>query len=110
MRWPGFKLKALTLSYDDGVVFDKKLIEIMSKYALKGTFNLNGENFRPNWGLTEQEVNEYIIEKGHEIAIHGYSHRAPGGTRVVEGIKDVLDCRVELERKYNKIIKGVFDH
>ena len=26
MRWPGFRRKAVTLSYDDGTVFDKKII------------------------------------------------------------------------------------
>lgn len=45
MRFPGFKLKALTLSYDDGVRQDKRLIEIMQKHGLKGTFNINGGLF-----------------------------------------------------------------
>lgn len=35
------KTKVLTLSYDDGVVQDIRLIEIMNKYGLKGTFNIN---------------------------------------------------------------------
>lgn len=42
IRFPNFKLKAVTLSYDDGVRQDKRLIAIMKKYGLKGTFNLNG--------------------------------------------------------------------
>ena len=41
MRFPDFKEKALTLSYDDGVFQDRKLIEIMSAHGLKGTFNIN---------------------------------------------------------------------
>ena len=32
--------KAVTFSFDDGVVFDKKLIDIFNKYGIKGTFNL----------------------------------------------------------------------
>ena len=40
-RFPGFKYKAVTLSYDDGTIYDKKLIEIMSKYGIRGTFNLS---------------------------------------------------------------------
>ena len=35
------KKKAVTFSFDDGVVQDKKCIEILDKYNLKGTFNLN---------------------------------------------------------------------
>lgn len=41
LRFPEFKDKTLTLSYDDGAIYDRKLIEIMNKYGLKGTFNLN---------------------------------------------------------------------
>ena len=41
MRFPGGRQRALTLSYDDGVEQDVKLIDIMKKYGLKGTFNLN---------------------------------------------------------------------
>ena len=41
MRFPGGKPKALTLSYDDGVEQDVKLIEIAEKYGIKGTFNIN---------------------------------------------------------------------
>lgn len=38
MRFLGGKSKALTLSYDDGVKQDKRLIDIMKKNGLKGTF------------------------------------------------------------------------
>ena len=35
MRFPGGRQRALTLSYDDGVEQDVKLIDIMKKYGLK---------------------------------------------------------------------------
>ena len=38
--WNG-KMKALTFSYDDGVEQDIRLIEILDRYHLRGTFNLN---------------------------------------------------------------------
>lgn len=41
MRLKDNKTKVVTLSYDDGVVQDIRLIEIMDKYGLKGTFNIN---------------------------------------------------------------------
>ena len=49
MRCPGGLPKALTLSYDDGQVYDKRLVEIMSKNGIKGIWNsiadtLNGEH------------------------------------------------------------------
>ena len=38
------KLKAVTLSYDDGVREDYRLIEIMRKHGLRGTFNIKTVN------------------------------------------------------------------
>lgn len=35
------KKKAITFSYDDGVTQDIRLIELLDKYGLKCTFNLN---------------------------------------------------------------------
>ena len=40
-RFPGGLHKALTLSYDDGVEQDIRLMEILDKHGVRGTFNLN---------------------------------------------------------------------
>ena len=42
IRYPGFRKKALTLSYDDGVVQDARLMELLDRHGIKATFNLNG--------------------------------------------------------------------
>ena len=36
-------MKAVTFSYDDGVTQDIRLVEILNRYNLKATFNLNSE-------------------------------------------------------------------
>ena len=41
MKLKDGKSKVLTLSYDDGVVQDIRLIEILNKYGIKATFNIN---------------------------------------------------------------------
>ena len=41
LRFPGGKPKCITLSYDDGVEQDIRLIALMEQYGFKGTFNLN---------------------------------------------------------------------
>ena len=33
--------KAITFSYDDGIESDRKLVEILNRYGMKCTFNLN---------------------------------------------------------------------
>lgn len=106
MRYPNGKAKALTFSYDDGVPQDKRLAEIFNKYGMKATFNFNSECSR-KVNFTKEEIHEYFLSKGHEIAVHGAFHRANGNLRPIEGIRDVLDCRLELEEKCERIIRGM---
>ena len=103
MRYPGGKAKAVTFSYDDGVVQDKRLAEIFDKYGMKGTFNFNTCRFN----YTKEQIKEIFLSKGHEIAVHGANHRANGNTRTIEGIRDVLDCRLLLEELCDSIIRGM---
>lgn len=102
MRFPEGKAKALTFSYDDGVRQDARLSELFCRYGMKATFN-----FTSNLRFTDGEIEEYFLSKGHEIAIHGANHRANGNTRPIEGIRDVLDCRLTLEEKCKRIIRGM---
>jgi len=106
MRYPDGKAKAVTFSYDDGVPQDKRLAELFSKYNMKGTFNFNCEFMRGE-NFTKEQIKEYFLSKGHEIAVHGANHRANGNMRLIEGIRDVLDCRLELEEKCDSIIRGM---
>ncbi len=107
LRFPEGKPKALTLSYDDGCMQDLRFSDIITKYGLKCTFNLNSEEFRGDRALSSEQVKEYFLDRGHEIAVHGYFHRGEGYIRPIEGIVDILDCRRELETKYNRIIRGM---
>ena len=106
MRYPGGKPKAVTFSYDDGVVQDRRLAEIFDKYGMKATFNFNTAGKRAP-KFTKEEIHEIFLSKGHEIAIHGADHRANGSTRPIEGIRDVLECRLELESLCGRIIRGM---
>ncbi len=107
MRFPGGRAKALTLSYDDGVTQDMRFSDIITRYGIKCTFNLNGKDCHSKEGIGKEEIEKYILARGHEVAVHGSYHRAPGHTRTVEGIRDVLECRLELERELGIIIRGM---
>lgn len=108
MRFPEGKLKAVTLSYDDGVKADLHLAEILDKYGMKGTFNINthdlGED-RPNKTSVAQMKD--LLERGHELAVHGEHHLAPGVVSPTTGLIDVLDCRRKLEDCFGRIIRGM---
>ncbi len=106
MRYPGGKPKAVTFSYDDGCKQDKRLAEIFDKYGMKATFNHNCERMK-SFNFSKEEIEEYFLSKGHEIAVHGANHRPTGNLRPIEGIRDVLECRLELEKKCGRIIRGM---
>ena len=105
LRFPGDKQKAVTLSYDDGVVEDLRFSDVITNAGLKCTFNLNSNLIRKN-GITDQQVREKLLDRGHEVAVHGYLHTALSSQRPIEGIKEVLNGRLDLEERFDCIIRG----
>ncbi len=106
MCYPGGVRKAVTFSYDDGCPDDLKLVEILNKYGLKGTFNINSDRLLNGNGISVNDAKR-MIEDGHEIAVHGKNHKANGISRAIDGIRDVLLCREELEGALGQIIRGM---
>ena len=112
--WNG-KKKAVTFSYDDGVVYDKRLVEIFNKYNLKCTFNLNsgimsGANHWENNGIEIHRLNAKGLPelyKGHEIAVHTLTH--PDLTKYDDETiyNEVLLDKENLERMFDCKIEGM---
>ena len=110
LRFPEGKTKAVTFSYDDACRDDLRTAKTLDEYGMKGTFNVPSAWIAKEPGgyaLTEQEIKEHILEKGHEIATHGEWHKAMGLVRPIDGIQDVLNCRLELEKRFGGIIRGM---
>lgn len=113
LRFPDFKKKALTLSYDDGVRQDKRLISIMQKNGLKGTFNLNGGRFSKEYTgeekgkMTIEEALELYLPAGMEVAVHGFDHLSLAKVDSAIAVNDVIKDRVELEKIFGVIVKGM---
>ena len=108
LRFPEGKGKAVTLSYDDGCRDDIRLAKTVTDFGLKCTFNITTPDAEQGgWKLCADEIREHILEKGHEVAVHGACHRAEGTLRPIEGISDVLDCRRNLEKLFGRIIRGM---
>lgn len=76
--------KILTLSFDDGITQDERFIEILNKYGIKCTFNINSSLLGMNGYLlingkkishkkiAPERVRE--VYKGHEVASHTLTH------------------------------------
>lgn len=110
LRFPGFKYKAVTLSYDDNVIYDQKLLKIIDKYGLKCTFNLNSELFAECDGgrtMTEKEIKALFTNSIHEIAVHGRKHMSLAECVSAFIAKEVLDDRIALENLFSGIVKGM---
>lgn len=105
--WNG-KLKAVTFSFDDGVTQDIKLIEILNKYGLKATFNLNSELLGLNGTLDRNgrtvrhdKVNPEKVKEiynGHEVAAHTLTHPFLPDCTEEEIIKQVEQDRKNLSK------------
>lgn len=113
------KMKAITFSFDDGVTQDIKLIEIMNKYGLKGTFNLNSDRFgrQGNFYVANNGVTVYrnIIEKelvpeiyrGHEVAVHTLTHPLLPSLDEAEIIRQVEQDRLNLSELLGYEVVGM---
>ena len=112
MRFPGGKSKALTLSYDDGVRQDRRLLEIMKKHGLKGTFNINSEGYALEGCTTgnrmsRSEALAFYRDCGMEIAVHAAHH--PYLEQLPENLCtwEILNDRKNLEADFGGFIRGM---
>ncbi len=102
LRYPNGLAKAVTLSYDDACCHDVRFSETITRAGLKCTFNATRIA-----QLTIEQMKENFLDRGHEIAVHGANHIAEGTATPVRGIRDVLDCRLQLEERLGIIIRGM---
>lgn len=115
MRLKDGKTKVLTLSYDDGVVQDIRLIEIMNKYGLKGTFNINSAAYLPEDAVREKfygrlklsEAQQLYKNSGHEVAVHAFTHPFLEKLDTAEIIYEITEDRKAIENDYGKIARGM---
>lgn len=108
LMFPGFREKAVTLSYDDGVVADKRLVSILNQYGLKGTFNINSKRVysERKRELHADEVKELYLPTGHEIATHGCVHLPLAAVDCASTISDIIDDRKALENLTGEFVIG----
>ena len=119
MQCPGGRQRALTLSYDDGMEQDIRLLEILDKHGIKCTFNVNGASFEqeersfPDWQTFRKmasrqaaEVYSKAIANGHEVATHGYSHPFLDKLPAELAVYEITEDRKRLEEMFGTVIKG----
>lgn len=116
MRFPGGRKKAFTISYDDNITQDERLIRKMEQYHIKGTFNIipgwfskedavfpEGETYI---NVTEKKAGTLYDNPFVEVANHGYDHQKSTTLPPMQLMEDIIKCRHKLENMYDRIITG----
>ena len=116
-RFPNGLRKALTLSYDDGVEQDIRLMDILDKHGIRCTFNLNSGCWaregtvypkgQVHRRLTASQAAKIYANPNHEVAAHCLTHASLTELSPAEIAHEVLADRENLEAMFGGIIRGL---
>jgi peptidoglycan/xylan/chitin deacetylase (PgdA/CDA1 family) len=108
-KFPNNKRIAVTTSFDDGVIHDRRVIEAFNEWGLKGTWNLNSGRFKPHEHsanfIPPNEV--ATLYAGHEVAIHTVTHPHLPKLDHNQIATEVLDDRKALEDLVQYPVRGM---
>ena len=101
----GGKRKAVTMSYDDGRIYDRKLIEMFNHYGIKGAFHLNSGRIGLDGYVTADEIEK--LYEGQEVSLHTYLHPTSRYAPREQLIHEIIKDRELLEKYSGQIVKGL---
>ena len=92
-------MKYLIVGFDDNTIYDRKAVELLNKYRIKGTFYVNSGTLNDAGFLTKEELD--VLFEGHEVASHTVNHlRLKELTH--QGIKYEIEQDFEILKSYSK--------
>jgi len=109
--WPQGLRMALTSDWDDGTEYDRRLVAILNRFGLKGSFNLCSGKF----GQDSQQSGwkTYIIAEevaglyqGHEVCSHTVNHFRTWSLPVDQLRWEILEDRRRLEAVAGYPVRG----
>lgn len=105
-------MRIVCLSFDDGTIYDERFIELLNKYNLKATLNLNSGLKDFVWYFGERPVERLDLNKfkdiykGHEVASHSVTHPYFSGLNREDVIREVKDDVCALNNIFDEKIVG----
>lgn len=118
LLYPGFKTKAFTMSFDDGIDCDIEFVDLLKKYDMKCTFNVCSGHFNftkdgdvraPGqlcMPLSKNQAISLFSDPHCEVATHGEYHPAYGHLAVSDVLYDILSDRRALEETFGCLVRG----
>lgn len=103
--FPNGKHKVLTMSYDDGQIFDRQLIEIFNKNGIKGTFHLNSGLIDDDRRIKLDEIK--TLYDGHEVSCHTLTHPTIERCPLDQVVQQVIVDRKNLEAACGYPVRGM---
>ena len=117
LRFPGERVKAVTLSYDDQSEQDIRLVDILNKNRMKGTFNISTGLYSPEGKefkvgsvcrrMTRKRAVELYKNSPHEVAVHGYSHAYLTQMHPSAITRETFADRINLEADFEIDVRGM---
>ena len=115
MRFPQGRKKTLTYSYDDGVETDIRFMDILDKYNMKGTFNINSGLYAPEGmvypeGTVHRRMSKSQcaqVYKNHEVEVHALTHPFLEELSVEHCTYEIIEDRKNLEQLTGKTVRGM---
>ena len=113
--FPGGNAKAFNVSFDDGVYQDIRFVELLNRYGLKGTFNINsglmkqGFEWTHECGMTVKRLPEDVVKelyRGHEVASHTFSHPYMDHYSKTDILRELASDRFFLEQIFDREVTG----
>ena len=109
LRFPGWKRKAVTFSYDDGTECDRRLVDLLDRYHMKGTFHLNTGKFGKSNPCEDYVLADEIedLYEGHEVSCHGVRHAFFSDLTRSQILTELLEDKRALERLCHYPVRGM---
>jgi len=113
--FPKARRMAVTTSFDDGHVFDRRIVRAFNEWGLKGTFNLNSASLGRTGSPTPEGAARGHLDaceiadlyRGHEVAVHGLTHPWLDRLDRVQVAREVLEDRIALEDLVGYPVRGM---
>ena len=105
-------MKIVCLSFDDGTIYDVKFIELLNKYKLKATLNLNSGLNDFVWFYGDKPIKRLNLSEikclydGHEVCSHSLNHPYFSTLSKEDVIKEVEEDIHKLSLIFDRKICG----